>query len=163
MTRLLALIALLTLFNVSMGYAASQSQLTPKQIYQYSQAVIFGSAIESEVALDKLVKRGNTDVVPTMVLASRYRRDEATINKAISVLTGEAVTSWKDGMLWQEAHEEVIPHPSYRDLKLEIFRRIDPNFMRFLGGAWSARVHGAHGGDDKGGGGGGAFEHGGLP
>ena len=36
-------------------------------------------------------------------------------------------------MLWQEAHPEIEPHKSYRLIKLEVFRLIDPDFLRFLG------------------------------
>ena len=37
-------------------------------------------------------------------------------------------------MLWQEAHPELKPHPSYRQLKLDMYEKIDPKFLNFLGG-----------------------------
>jgi len=35
-------------------------------------------------------------------------------------------------MLWQEGHPEIEPHPSYAELKLDIFERIDPRFLQFF-------------------------------
>ena len=37
-------------------------------------------------------------------------------------------------MLWQEAHPELKPHPSYCQLKLDMYERIDPKFLNFLSG-----------------------------
>ena len=78
--------------------------------------------------------RGKTDVVPALILALRYGVEDATLRDAIGKLTGAPVAGWREAMLWQEAHPDIIPHPSYRDLKIEILGRIDGEFMRFLGG-----------------------------
>ncbi|MEE9589886.1 MAG: DUF3179 domain-containing protein, partial [Hyphomicrobiaceae bacterium] len=106
-----------------------------------SRTVIFGTSAQSDSALKSLVARGNSDVVPALVLALRYRRDDAAILEAVAELTGEVLGGWKETMLWQEAHPEVIPHISYRDLKLDVFRRIDPQFLRFLGGDRAKRAN----------------------
>ncbi len=42
-------------------------------------------------------------------------------------------------MLWQEAHRKVVPHESYRPIKLALLKRIDPQFARFLDGDLSLR------------------------
>ena len=119
--------------------AAAQSELDDKLVRQLSRAVVFGELGEVQTALDLLVARGKTDVVPTMVLALRYGRDGKAITQALSQLTGTPIVSWKDAMLWQEANADVIPHDSYRDLKLEVFGLIDERFMRFLGDERSKR------------------------
>jgi len=103
-----------------------------------SSNVVFAGGVEREVALDELVKRGEPDVIATMILALRYSGDPG-IASAISKLTDTKITTWNDAMLWQEANKQVVPHESYRDLKLQVFERIDPSFMRFLAGERSDR------------------------
>ena len=39
-------------------------------------------------------------------------------------------------MVWQEANPEIEPHPSFTELKLEVLRRVDPNFLRFFRSEW---------------------------
>ena len=95
--------------------------------------MVSGSAVEKDAAVKMLFERGNSDIVPSLVFAMRYRRDNRVIPDAVSALTETKIKDWKSGMLWQEAHPEVKPHPSYRDLKLSVFEKIDPAFLRFLG------------------------------
>lgn len=124
-------LALIMLSAISGAAGAEQSD---RDVGEQSRLVLFGTLKGSAAALDKLVARGDRDVVPTLVLAMRYRRGNPAILKALNKLTGEQIAGWEGAMLWQEAHPEIVPHPSYRELKLEILRRIDPQFLRFLGG-----------------------------
>ncbi|VAV94284.1 hypothetical protein MNBD_ALPHA08-23 [hydrothermal vent metagenome] len=107
-------------------------ELDDKAIAAFSENVVFGGQLEREVALDALVRRGQLDVAATLVLALRYS-GKVSIAAALSTLAGKKLPTWNKAMLWQEANPEIVPHKSYRDLKLEVLRRIDPNFMRFLG------------------------------
>jgi len=120
--------------------AALPSRAAPfsdEKIKALGEAVLFGSPAAKDDALQKLVARGSLDVVATLILAVRYRRDDAAILSALNTLTGAGLGGWHDAMLWQEAHAEVKPHTSFRALKIEIFSRIDPNFTRFLVGVRS--------------------------
>ncbi|MCF6321686.1 MAG: DUF3179 domain-containing protein [Rhizobiaceae bacterium] len=131
------LVMLLTISAIQTTPANAQ-KMDDNVVRILSSNVVFGGATEREVALDELVKRGERDVIATMILALRYSGDSG-IARAISQLTDAKITSWNDAMLWQEANSEVVPHKSYRDLKLQVFERLDPKFMRFLGGERSDR------------------------
>ncbi len=126
------------LIGVVNGPALAET-LTEEAVSEHSHTVLFGSPRNASAALDALIARAETDVVPALVLASRYRPDNQRVLVALSRLTGATINDWRDAMLWQEAHPDVVPHTSYRDLKLEIFQRIDPNFLKFLGGSRSDR------------------------
>lgn len=107
--------------------------LSDRQIEALTRVAVFGPAVEKDAAVKMLFDRGNPNIVPSLIFAMRYRRDNRVIPDAVSALTRTDIKDWKSGMLWQEAHPEVKPHPSYRDLKLSVFEKIDPEFMRFLG------------------------------
>ena len=102
-----------------------------------SRDMVFGTAQQVRTALDAVVRERRTDALPALILGMRYR-GRGALNpdyaRAFSALTGTQAGDWFDAMLWQEAHPEIAPHPSFRALKLESLRRIDPEFMRFLGG-----------------------------
>ncbi|NQW08439.1 MAG: DUF3179 domain-containing protein [Alphaproteobacteria bacterium] len=97
--------------------------------------VIFGTPEQHRRALDELVAIGDLRAAPLLTLAMRYHGDgrEALV-KAFQQLTGSDASGWFEAMLWQQAHPEITPHPSYRVIKLALFERIDPEFLRFLGG-----------------------------
>lgn len=132
--RLIVLALLIVATATFHGSATRAADLSDDDIARYSRDVIFGDLERSRAALDALVQRGEKDVVPTLVLALRYRRGHTDILKAASTLAGERLAGWQGAMLWQEGHPEIVPHPSYRPLKLDIFKRLDPNFLRFVGG-----------------------------
>lgn len=104
-----------------------------------SIAVLLGDETKKREALNALIERGKLDVVPTLILYMRISRDHKIIADALEALTGEKLTTWRDGMLWQEAHPEVVPHESYRNIKLGFFTNIDPNFSQFFDPAHSTR------------------------
>ena len=137
----IAAVGLVALFLSVIASVTTAEQLSNKQVGEQSRTVIFGTPSQSAAALNSLVARGKTDVVAALVLALRYRQDGAAIQRAISKITGKTVDSWKQAMLWQEAHPDVKPHVGYRDLKLDIFRQIDPKFLRFLGGDRAKRAN----------------------
>lgn len=96
---------------------------------------VFGPSDVRRSAVAKIVQAGDPNAAATLILALRYRQDgqEDTI-RAFQTLTGSAAETWFDAMLWQEVHPEIVPHPSYRPIKLALLERIDPKFLRFLGG-----------------------------
>ncbi len=98
-----------------------------------SRSVVFGSSRELVDAVGALKARGKPDVAAALILALRYRRREtAELSRALQALTGHDAVGWFDWMVWQEAHPEIRPHPSFAELKREMLSRIDPEFLRFF-------------------------------
>lgn len=98
-----------------------------------SEVLMYGN-LEQAITVERaMVQRGKLDVIPVLVLAMRYKGPRPDLLVTFKGLTGEEITGWKDGMLWQEAHPEIVPHKSYQSIKLRIFENIDRNFLRFLG------------------------------
>ena len=128
-------LAAVTMFCVILlpAGAAKAETMTEEQVTEFSRAAMFAPPEYAHKALERLISRADPDIVATLVLALRYRGNDPKYQDAITSLTGKRVTGWNDAMLWQEAHPEIIPHSSYRQIKLDIFERIDPNFLRFLG------------------------------
>ena len=106
---------------------------------QFSVQALIGDPNERKAALDFFVKRGKLDIMPTLILLSNLGGNPVEIMSAISTLTGEKITDWREAMLWQEAHPEVVPHPSYRPLKLRYFTNIDSNFLQFFDPKFTSR------------------------
>ncbi len=134
--KLLTVVSLM--FTVLMIPARSQ-ELDDDRVSELSEQTVFGSVAERLMALEILGERANPDVAATLILAMRYQGDAAIIGQALSKVTGENLTNWNDAMLWQEANPDIVPHDSYRDIKLSIFQSIDTNFLRFLDGDRSMR------------------------
>lgn len=118
--------------------AAGAAELTDRDIKAITKLIVLGPTEDKDRAVQMLLDRGKADIVSSLIFAMRYRRDNQVIPDAIFKLTGARVTGWQTAMLWQEAHPDYKSHPTYRELKLDIFKRIDPEFMRFLGGDRSA-------------------------
>lgn len=126
-------------FVLAQAISLNAAVLSDTDIGKLSRAVIFGTLVEIDIALEKLVARGKNDVASTLILALRYRRNDPDTLAALSTLVGQPIANWREGMLWQEANPNVKPHASFRALKTEIFKRIDPSFERFIGGDRSQR------------------------
>jgi hypothetical protein len=112
---------------------APASALDDTEIGALAHTVMFGKLAERPEALQQLVDRDNRDIIPSLVLAARYIPGDPSILIAVSLLADKVVRDWKEAMLWVEAHPEVEPHESYRGLKLDLLKRLDPAFERFLG------------------------------
>ncbi|MFT5486641.1 MAG: hypothetical protein ACI9JL_000308 [Paracoccaceae bacterium] len=128
-----------TFVLVSMGGPVRAMPLNDETVGQITETILFGSTETSDAGLRLLAARGKPDVVPALILALRFRRNDSDILGTISGLAGKPMKSWRDAMLWQEANPQIMPHPSFRKLKIDAFNRIDPRFMRFLGGDKSRR------------------------
>ena len=108
----------------------------PDSVEALSRTVVFGDGEEIGRALTALRWRGMVDVAPALILALRYNRAASgQVLPTLAALTGNReAQDWFDWMLWQEAHPEIAPHPSFRRLKLDLLTRIDVQFSRFFGG-----------------------------
>lgn len=119
--------------------AKAQEDISDEQLAIYGNLAVFGTPELAQTAADAIKARGNQDMIATLLLAARYSNNWNAIQSTLEALTGTKIQNWEEGMLWQEAHPDIIPHPSYRDSKLDLFKRIDPNFMQFLDGEKSNR------------------------
>jgi Protein of unknown function (DUF3179) len=126
------------LFALSLGFFLALASplmaqdLTNQQIGDLTRTVLFGSEDQMEDALQKLEARKNRDIISSLIVSARYRGDQRIL-ESLSRLTGKRINDWNDAMLWQEVHPEIKPNASFQAFKLDVFNRIDPNFMRFLG------------------------------
>ena len=122
-------ITLALIFDGSSAYSAEALD-----VGKLSKAAIFGHEKDSNIAIDKLATRGKLDAFAALLQTARIRQNHSRTIDALNVLTTQKFESWNDGMVWQEAHPEIKPHASYRNLKRAFLNRIDPNFDRFLNG-----------------------------
>ncbi len=121
--------------------SANSREIEDAHIYQFSTYVLFGTPEERIEALKVLRKHAKPDVAATLILAMRYQGYGILIGDVLSELIGQKISSWNEAMLWQEANPQIVPHASFRTLKLRIFRSMDPNFSRFLKGERSERAN----------------------
>ena len=130
-----ALAVMLALAGGGAAAAASEDEA----VARHSRALVMGPDVDFRNALAALQTRGNPDAAAAMILALRYRRYAVRdLSKALEEVTGHSALGWFDWMLWQEAHPEIQPHPSFQEVKLVALRRIDPNFLRFFRDDWAA-------------------------
>ncbi len=94
---------------------------------------------ERQDAIDALMATKDTSLIPTFVLASRWTGEERQITEALSVLTGKNIKTWHDAMRWQEVRPDLVPHASYRAIKLRFFGNTDRRFLRFFNGPGTTR------------------------
>ncbi len=131
--------ALLTAVMISAAALAQSPTPDDDGTGALSFKTVFAGGQVSAAAARALAERGKTDAIAVLALAARYQRGNQAIFEALSALSGKTIADWRSAMLWQQRHREVIPHESYRELKLEVLSRIDHNFLRFLGGDLSRR------------------------
>lgn len=127
------IIAIITTLALTAGLRPTLAIENGEPVAKHSRALIFGTPVQFREALTALTARGRPDVIPAMVLALRYNNGGAAeLSRALEALTGHSAYGWFDWMVWQEQHPEIMPHVSYTELKLEVFQRIDPEFLRFF-------------------------------
>lgn len=98
------------------------------------RSLLFRSDLPRGDALRAIAAYEGRDIIPSLIFVLRYTRSaETPLQEALARLAGtHEPRDWFDWMLWQERHPEIVPHPSYVDLKRDIFLSIDPNFAAFL-------------------------------
>ncbi|MEM7193617.1 MAG: DUF3179 domain-containing protein [Pseudomonadota bacterium] len=119
--------ALFTAMISQSGFAAEQNTIESLSLQLFS---VQGE--EKKHIVDSLVARGDRSLIPTLVLAMRLTGDNIHVAKALSALTGETIATWHDAYDWQEQHPEVVPDPSFRDLKLRFLGNTDRRFLDFF-------------------------------
>jgi hypothetical protein len=129
---LIVALLIISAFALTAEAQEAKPQSAEGDVGARSIGVLFGDDSQKREALDYLAARGNLDIVPTLVLYMRISNDRGIIADALEKLTGEKLTTWRDAMMWQESHPEVVPHESYRNIKLGFFAKIDPAFAQFF-------------------------------
>ncbi len=122
------LIPILLLFNAA-SFASTSSEET---IADLSLQMFFVQGPEKVPVVEKLAAIADKSLIPTFVLAMRWTGSNVHVAKALSELTGETLTTWHEAYQWQERHPEIIPHPSYRSLKLRFLGNTDERFLKLL-------------------------------
>jgi len=79
--------------------------------------------------IDQLAGTKDRSLIPTFVLAMRWTGDNKFVAEALSKLTGEKIATWHEAYQWQERHSEIIPHETYRSLKLWFLGNTDKRFL----------------------------------
>ncbi|MEL6504194.1 MAG: DUF3179 domain-containing protein [Pseudomonadota bacterium] len=147
MPRLIALLTALVLSIATPLTAFAQqntifsSENPPETTEEFVEVAVqglVGTTTERRNAVDLLVAEGKS-MIPTLVLMLNISGNHVNVAKGLKQLTGETLKDWRAAMLYQEAHPEIIPHPSYRGLKLRYFTSIDPRFMQFFPPQYSSR------------------------
>ncbi len=82
--------------------------------------------------VEKLFNLGDKSLIPTFVLAMRLTGSNIYVARALSKLTGETITNWHEAYQWQERHPEIVPHKSFRELKLRFLGATDNQFLTFF-------------------------------
>lgn len=120
-----------SILPTGLGHAQA---LSDSDIEKLLLQTLFSEGAEFKAAMAKLVARGNKDVISSLITVSRYRDDVETVMAAISTLAGETLMTWREAMLWQEAHPKIKSHAAYVDFKLQLLASIDPKFLEFFQG-----------------------------
>ncbi len=103
-----------------------------EDLFALSKDLLIGSTSEREAAAESLIARGDRDMIPSLVLMMRIGGAHVETQRVLHALTGEELPTWRAAMLYQEAHPEILPHPSYTDLKFWYWRGIDERFLSFF-------------------------------
>ena len=125
----------------SFGALATTGAHAATDVHQAFEDLLYGSDEDHQRALASLRAHGGVELAPGLIFAMRFSRaDELPVRELLAELTGDsAPEDWFDWMLWQEAHPDVVPHPSYAQIKKDLFLRIDPKFDVFLQDEYLAR------------------------
>lgn len=132
LSRLFPYLIIALILSVQWTSRVHALEVTAEEMETHSDAIVFGKNNEKLKALEIFKARGKKDVIATLTIGYRFRQNDFEILKAITQLTGAPITDWREAVEWLEDHPEVTPHASYQKLKLKVYARIDPAFMRFL-------------------------------
>ncbi len=117
--------------------AEQKKHVDDDPVVRHSYGLVLGDKDKIRAALEFLSKRAKRDVVPSMILAMRYRRDvTADMAAALETLTGHQALTWHDWMLWQQEHPEIKPHASFLDLKRDLLAQVDERYRVFFRTGW---------------------------
>jgi hypothetical protein len=126
-------VALLALVCCSPDAPRAEDALSAETVDGVVRELFTPEPLIRRQALAILQDRGKLDVVPGLIQAMRFVRDNADIDKTLAALTGEpAGKTWPEWVLWQQAHPEITPFPGFDAFKADVMAVIDPDFREFL-------------------------------
>jgi len=75
--------------------AACAQELTDRDVAALSKLATTGTVEQKDVAVQMLLDRGKTDIVPSLIFAMRCRRDNQVIPNALKTVTDAEITGWQ--------------------------------------------------------------------
>ena len=130
---------IICLLMLAVAWPVAAKDLTDAEIAEHSLNVFASFGDDRREAIDALVETEDKSLIPTFILAMRMTGDDADVREALASLTGETFETWHDAFDWQEAHPEIVPHESFRPLKLKFITNTDVRFLEFFAGPNTTR------------------------
>lgn len=126
---LLALFVCLVSFPVQADHQVDVGDSVDVDYVALGKDILIGTKAERRAAVDFFIEHGGKEAIPTLVLLMRIGGAHIETQRALLALTGESLSTWREAMLYQEAHPDIQPHASYYDLKLWYWAGIDSDFL----------------------------------
>ncbi len=98
-------------------------------IAKLSRQVFTVQGEEKRAVVEKLVALDDKSLIPTFVLAMRWTRNNVYVGDALSKLAGTRLYDWHEAYVWQEQHPDIVPHESFREIKLWLLGNTDKKFL----------------------------------
>jgi len=134
MVRVLSFICLILFSFSSIVQAQEKPDIAALSLQMFS---VQGDA--KRPIIDKLAATNDRSLIPTFVLAMRWTGDNQYVAAALSKLAGEKITTWHEAYDWQEQHPEVVPHETFRPLRMRFWGNTDERFLDFFKLPYGAR------------------------
>ncbi|MBI1775155.1 MAG: DUF3179 domain-containing protein [Proteobacteria bacterium] len=119
------------LFAVKVGHVAAEGSA----VYTHARQAIGLTAGDRAGAIAWLVENGGPGAIAPLVQILRFvpAARYALVVDGLAKLAGErAGDDWFDWMIWQQAHPEIAPDPSYGLFLADVLQAINPDFLSFL-------------------------------
>ena len=89
-------------------------EIPPEQVAELLRQTLIPDPVMRQQFLMILRGRDNPDVVPGLIQVMQFVADDGWLDRTLAGLTGEAPgKSWKEWMLWQQAHPEIAPFEGF--------------------------------------------------
>jgi hypothetical protein len=112
---------------------AAKPDISPDRVAELVRQTLIPDPVMRQQFLMILRGRGKPDVVPGLIQVLRFVDDDGWIDRTLAGLAGEqGGKSWKEWILWQQAHPEITPFEGFDAFKADVMAVIDPNFRLFL-------------------------------
>lgn len=116
---------LLCVVSTMPAYAETDVASLSRQLF-----TVQGAAKQSIAT--RLASTNDRRLIPTLVLAMRWTRNNVYVAEALSKLAGEQLDDWHDAYAWQERHPQIAPHPSFSDIKFWLLGNTDARFLELF-------------------------------
>jgi Protein of unknown function (DUF3179) len=112
---------------------AGKPEIPPEQVAELVRQTLIPGPLMRQQFLMILRGRDNADVVPGLIQVLQFVDDDGWLDRTLAGLTGEVPgKSWRDWMVWQQAHPEIAPFEGFDVFKADVLAVIDPDFRLFL-------------------------------